>query len=60
MPIDSHPQPCPHCRRPTVLMSYHWGRQWVHVGTWRPRCGAPTWARRAATRTDGRVTPHAA
>jgi hypothetical protein len=41
--IDSAPQPCPQCQRPTVLASYTWGRQWVHVGTWRPQCGAPSW-----------------
>ncbi|MDQ7805456.1 hypothetical protein Q5425_17040 [Amycolatopsis sp. A133] len=44
MSIDSVPQTCPRCRRPTVLMSHAWGRQWVHVGTWRPQCGNPHWA----------------
>ena len=48
MPIDSAPQTCPQCRRPTVLVSQAWGRQWVHVGTWRPQCGIPSWAVRAA------------
>jgi hypothetical protein len=43
MHIDSAPQPCPHCARSTVLATYHWGRQWVHVGTWRPQCGWPGW-----------------
>jgi hypothetical protein len=42
--IDSAPQPCPHCQRPTILISYWWGRQWAHVGTWRPHCGSPPWA----------------
>jgi hypothetical protein len=37
--VDSSPQPCPQCARPTVLATYGWGRQWVHVGTWRPQCG---------------------
>lgn len=45
MTIDSVPQPCPKCQRTTVLVSHTWGRQWVHVGTWRPQCGAPAWAR---------------
>ena len=44
MHIDSPPQPCPRCSRSTVLATYHWGRQWVHVGTWRPQCGWPGWA----------------
>ncbi|MEV6877342.1 hypothetical protein [Amycolatopsis sp. NPDC051128] len=48
MPIDSAPQVCPQCQRPTVLVSHAWGRQWVHLGTWRPQCGAPPWAVRAA------------
>jgi hypothetical protein len=39
MAIDSAPQPCPVCSRPTVLMSHWWGRRWTHVGTWRPECG---------------------
>jgi len=39
MAIDSAPQPCPVCLRPTVLMSHWWGRRWTHVGTWRPECG---------------------
>jgi hypothetical protein len=44
--IGGPPQPCPHCHRPTVLMLHGWGRQWVHVGTWRPQCGALSWATR--------------
>jgi hypothetical protein len=39
MAIDSTPQPCPVCLRPTVLMSHWWGRRWTHVGTWREECG---------------------
>jgi hypothetical protein len=54
MTIDSAPQPCPRCQRPTVLASCTWGRQWVHLGTWRPQCGAPSWAIRA----EGNGTPH--
>ncbi|MBA0124370.1 hypothetical protein H0B56_02310 [Haloechinothrix sp. YIM 98757] len=45
MAIDSTPQPCPRCVRPTVLVSYPWGRQWLHLGTWRPQCDAPLPAR---------------
>ena len=37
--VDSTPQPCPQCVRPTVLATYGWGRRWVHVGTWRSQCG---------------------
>jgi ribosomal protein S27AE len=37
--IDSAPQPCPRCSRSTVLATWRWRRQWVHVGTWRPECG---------------------
>ncbi|MEV7096651.1 hypothetical protein AB0M80_27735 [Amycolatopsis sp. NPDC051045] len=48
MSIDSVPQACPQCQRPTVLVSRTWGRQWVHVGTWRPQCGVPSWAIRMA------------
>jgi hypothetical protein len=44
--IGGAPQPCPQCQRPTVLMLHGWGRQWVHVGTWRPQCGALSWATR--------------
>jgi len=38
MPIDSTPQPCPRCLRTTVLVSYPWGRQWLHAGTLRAEC----------------------
>lgn len=38
MAIDSLRQPCPACFRSTVLISHWWGRQWTHVGTWRPGC----------------------
>ncbi|GGM49883.1 hypothetical protein GCM10012275_20990 [Longimycelium tulufanense] len=41
MYIDSTPQPCHRCVRPTVLATYSWGRQWVHVGSWRKECEAP-------------------
>jgi hypothetical protein len=41
MTIDSHPQPCPRCLRPTVLVTNRCGRQWTHVGTWRTWCGLP-------------------
>lgn len=44
MKIDSPPQPCEHCQRPVVLGGFSWGRQWVHLGTWRPQCGPPSWA----------------
>ncbi|SNR42761.1 hypothetical protein SAMN06265360_105220 [Haloechinothrix alba] len=49
MAIDSTPQPCPRCVRPTVLVSYPWGRQWLHLGTWRPQCEAPLAVRRSGT-----------
>lgn len=39
MTIDSAPQPCPHCMRPTVLVTNRRGREWLHVGTWLARCG---------------------
>jgi hypothetical protein len=39
MTIDSPPQPCPHCLRPTVLVTHRRGREWLHVGTWLARCG---------------------
>lgn len=38
MAIDSPPQPCPQCLRPTVLVSKPWGRQWLHTGTWQAHC----------------------
>lgn len=38
MTIDSLPQPCPRCLRPTVLVTNRKGREWVHVGTWRTQC----------------------
>lgn len=44
MKLDSTPQPCPSCQRPVSLASYSWGRQWVHLGTWRPQCDPPVWA----------------
>ena len=39
MTIDSPPQPCPRCLRPTVLVTHRRGREWLHVGTWLARCG---------------------
>lgn len=39
MTIDSAPQPCPRCLRPTVLVTNRVGREWLHVGTWLARCG---------------------
>ncbi|MGW4214385.1 hypothetical protein ACWEIJ_40810 [Lentzea sp. NPDC004789] len=39
MTIDSPPQPCPRCLRPTVLVTNRRGREWLHVGTWLARCG---------------------
>jgi hypothetical protein len=39
MTIDSAPQPCPRCLRPTVLVTHRRGRDWLHVGTWLARCG---------------------
>jgi hypothetical protein len=39
MTIDSAPQPCPRCLRPTVLVTNRRGREWLHVGTWLARCG---------------------
>lgn len=44
MKVDSPPQPCSRCHRQVVLAGYSWGRQWVHLGTWRPQCGPPSWA----------------
>jgi hypothetical protein len=41
MTIDSLPQPCPRCQRPTVLVSNRLGRQWTHVGTWQTWCHRP-------------------
>ncbi len=49
MPVDSVPQPCPHCVRPIVLTTRGSGRRWVHVGTWRQHCGEPTWMTHEAT-----------
>jgi hypothetical protein len=46
MNVDSTPQPCPRCHRPVLLAGYSWGRQWVHLGTWRPQCGPPSWVGR--------------
>lgn len=43
MKLDSTPQPCPSCQRPVLLASFSWGRQWVHLGTWRPQCDPPAW-----------------
>jgi hypothetical protein len=43
MNVDSPPQPCPRCQRPVLLAGFSWGRQWVHLGTWRPQCGPPAW-----------------
>jgi hypothetical protein len=40
--VDSPPQPCPRCTRPTVLVTHAWGREWVHLGTWRPQCDPHT------------------
>ncbi|NGY64363.1 hypothetical protein G7043_36165 [Lentzea sp. NEAU-D13] len=39
MTIDSPPQPCLRCLRPTVLVTHRQGREWLHVGTWLARCG---------------------
>ncbi|SHG62679.1 hypothetical protein [Streptoalloteichus hindustanus] len=54
MSVDSTPQPCPHCLRPTVLVSHGWGREWVHLGTWRRQCGAPVWMRAAEASAGAR------
>jgi hypothetical protein len=48
MPIDSTPQPCLRCLRPTVLVTRSWGREWIHVGTWRSQCGGHLGWRRPA------------
>jgi hypothetical protein len=40
--VDSTPQPCPRCLRPTVLVTSRSGRQWVHTNVWKPECEAPT------------------
>jgi hypothetical protein len=39
--VDSAPQPCPRCLRPTVLATRRSGRGWVHTSTWKPHCDAP-------------------
>lgn len=51
MKLDSTPQPCQSCQRPVLLASYSWGRQWVHLGTWRPQCDPPAWAAKLPNRT---------
>lgn len=48
MAIDSTPQPCPHCLRSTVLFTRAWGREWLHVGTWRAHCERPAHPRQLA------------
>lgn len=53
MPIDSTPQPCPRCSRSTVLISYPWGRQWAHLGTWQPHCERPASPRAASGSPHG-------
>lgn len=50
MLVDSPPQPCPRCLRPTVLVSYPSRRQWIHVGTQRADCGGQRFALAEGTR----------
>ncbi|MCP2330364.1 hypothetical protein G443_000634 [Actinoalloteichus cyanogriseus DSM 43889] len=45
MHVDSTTQPCPRCVGPTVLVTDRSGRRWLHVGTWQPHCGQPSWVR---------------
>jgi hypothetical protein len=41
MYVDSAHQPCPHCARPTVLITDCLERQRLHLGTMRAECGPP-------------------
>jgi hypothetical protein len=63
MHVDAAHQPCPHCARPTVLVTDRVGRRWLHLGTWRTQCGPPELAWLEAemvgsTPTDPRFPPH--
>ena len=57
MHVAPQAQSCPRCLRPTVAVTFPWGEQLLHTGTWRERCGEPSRAEQASGRAGLPIPP---